>query len=67
MKELKHSKELLSKCIDYLMEIWEKEEPKEIKNHFKLIGFTDNDLEYYGINESLCYTEKDSKLPCERY
>lgn len=67
MKELKHSKELLSKCIDYLMEIWEKEEPKEIKNHFKLIGFTDNDLEYYGINESLSYSEEDSKLPWERY
>lgn len=66
MKELKYSKELLSKCIDYLMEIWEKEEPGEIKNHFKLIGFTDNDLEYYGINESLCYSEEDSKLPCER-
>ena len=64
MKELKHSEELLLECINYLMEIWENEEPEKIKNHFKLIGFTDNDLEYYDINESLCCSEEDSKLPC---
>lgn len=62
-----HNEELLSKCIDYLMELWEKEKPEDIKNHFKLIGFTDNDLEHYDINESLSYSEEDSKLPWERY
>jgi len=50
IEELKHNENLLYKCIEYLINLWDiSETSEEILEHFKGIGFTDEDIERLGI------------------
>lgn len=45
IEELKHNEQLLYNCIEYLINLWQiNGDNEEIKNNFKNIGFTEEDL-----------------------
>lgn len=59
--QVNHFEDLLNNMIDYLWEIWNNEDVDYIEKSFKKLGFTDNDLEYFGIKEELLYIKECNK------
>lgn len=52
IEELKQNEDLFYKTINYLIELWDiNETSEEIIEHFKQIGFKDEDLERLGIKD----------------
>lgn len=54
----KHFEQLLINCISYLWEIWNNEDRETIKKSFERLGFSNEDMEYFDINEELLYIEE---------
>ena len=52
-KKVEHNEELLSNCISYLWEIWNNEDADTILEHFKRLGFNDEDLLDFDISYEL--------------
>ena len=65
--EKSNQEQLLLNCIGYLFEIWNNESVEDIRKSFERLGFTKEDMDYYGINEDLHYIEEDTKSSWERY
>lgn len=65
--EKSNQEQLLLNCIGYLFEIWNNESVEDIRKSFERLGFTKEDMDYYGINEDLYYIEEDAKSSWERY
>lgn len=53
VKMILHNKELLDNCISYLWEIWNNESVDDIERYFRRLGFNDEDLEDFGINDTI--------------
>jgi hypothetical protein len=53
IEQLKHNEKLLSNCIGYLWEIWNNEDTDTILKSFKNLGFNEEDLDYWYINEEI--------------
>lgn len=61
VEQLKHFEVLLGNCIGYLWEIWSNESCETIKRSFERLGFKEEDLDYWEINEELKSIEEEIK------
>ena len=62
---MEHYEELLNNCIGYLWGIWNNEDLDTIEKHFKRLGFTDKDLEYFYISTEIEDLKKEIVMKCE--
>lgn len=59
IEQLKHFEMLLSNCISYLWEIWNNEDTDTIRKSFERLGFSNEDMKYWEIEEELRYIESE--------
>lgn len=67
-KQLKHTEDLLSECISCLWEYWDNEDTDTIRHYFKdNLGFTDEDMHYWYIEQELKRIEWETSEEDEDY
>lgn len=59
VEQLKHNEELLGNCISYLWEIWDNEDLDTIRQKFIRLGFKQEDLDYWYIDEEIENIKKE--------
>lgn len=56
-----HTETLLSNCIEYLVELWGINEDSVEKKFRDVLGFEDEDIKYYGLEDEKDYVEEDEE------